>query len=394
MIPYTQRIFPAIFGLRLAALAAPAIDMMLAMATVTLLNLLAWANLRALGLIPDDPLTLAQPFHLSSENIRLLLMGMACNLSAVVLFLVLRRRVLMPWRQLRQIVRHASHAISGERDAKDLRLGSVRELTGSVARFASRAQEAYGRCRALQHELDEARHMLTQIVTQQQVALMSTNRELITQYRSVLAYANHLDEHIRRHQHDAQLRYDFDDVCESGFNLKLIAQSLELLRLQQYERAPVPLSHLLQQTVIALAPSLERRVMKLSTAGVESDVVAFTDIRLLSHAVWMMLLGTIRYAANESTLRLRCLATADGRAMISIGISELEPGQLSPQERHAHLLRQMHQGSPHMFAETIRSNANAQLAGLMLVRGGGTLNVLPISSHACEISFILPLLKN
>jgi hypothetical protein len=319
---------------------------------------------------------------------------MGCNIPAIILFLLVRRRVLVPWRQLRRIVHHASHAISGEREASQLRLSSMRELAGSVACFANHALDAYTRCRALQHELEESRRMLAQIITQHQVAVVCTGREMIEQYHCVLAYANYLDEHIRSHQHSTQLRYDFDDVCESGFNLKLIAQSLELLRVNHRELTAVPLSHLLQRVVIALAPVLERRVMKLSTAGVEQTVVAATDIRLVSHAMWMVLLGIIRYAAAESTLRLRCLSTRNGQAIISIGISELEPGQLSPQEREAHLLRQLQHTSPHMFAETIRLHANAQLAGLMLERVGGTLNVLPLSTHACEISLILPMVKN
>ncbi len=334
---------PTLSRQRLRAMAARAFDLFMAIATVTALNFMAWLNLRTLGLIPETSFSLETPVWDNMVRFRLLAAGMGCNIVAVLLLVALRRRVLMPWRQLRHIVRHASQSISEEREAQELRLISVRELAGSIARFASSAQDAYTRCRALQHELDESRQMLAQIVAQHQVALMSTNRELVEQYRSVLAYANYLDEHIRSHRGDTQLCYDFDDVCESGFNLKLIAQSLELLRLNQH----------------ALAPSLERQVMKLSTAGVENDVVATCDIQLLSHALWMMLLGTIRYAAAESTLRLRCIAGKNGQAIISIGISELEPGQLSPDEGHAHLLRQLQHTSPHMFAETIRSHANA-----------------------------------
>lgn len=301
--------------------------------------------------------------------------------------------MLQPWRHIRAIIRHASFALSEDRDVEALSALSVREMVLSISRFATHAQNAYAKCRVLQHELEESREMMEQIATQHRIAMMSTNRELVEQYQSVLAYANYLDEHIRSHKSDAQLRYDFDDVCESGFNLKLIAQSLELLRQPGHQLTPVPLSTLLKQTIIALAPSLERRVMKLSTAGVDEEVLATTDLRLLSHALWMLLLGTIRYAAEESTLRLCCLKTSKGNAIISLGISELEPGQLSPEERQAHMVRQLQHMTPHMFAETIRMHANAQLAGLMLTRAGGSLSVLPISTHACEISMVLPLAK-
>ena len=59
----------------------------------------------------------------------------------------------------------------------------------------------------------------------------------------------------------------------------------------------------------------------------------------------------------------------------------------------ANMLRQMQHATPHLFAETIRMHANTQLASLMLGRAGGQLNVLPLSSHACEISLVLPLVK-
>lgn len=374
-------------------MAAQVIEFAAAVAIIALLNLIAWASMKSLAIIPDTTLSFTHPLTINLYSLQLMLAGMACNLAAALLLLALRRQVLQPWRHIRSIVRHASLTLSEERDMEAISSLSVREMAGSISRFAAHAQNAYAKCRALQCELDESRQMMAQIVTQHQVAVTSTNRELVEQYRSVLAYANYLDEHIRSHKSDVQLRYDFDDVCESGFNLKLIAQSLELLRTNTQSSGPVPLSAMLQQTVIALAPSLERRVMQLSTAGVDEEVIATTDVRLLSHALWMMLLGTIRYAAAESTLRLRCFYTQAGSAIISIGISELEPGQLSPQERQAHMVRQLQHVTPHMFAETIRLHANAQLAGLMLTRAGGSLSVLPLNTHACEISLVLPGVK-
>lgn len=356
-------------------------------------NLFVWFGVQWLELAPQPPVDITAPWIGHVTFLQLILVAMGCNLTAVLVILGIRRRILQPWHHIRSIIRHTSLAISEERDGEKIGALNVREMAMSIARFAASAQSAYTKCRALQHELEESRQMLEQITNQHHIAMTSTNRELNEQYRSVLAYANYLDDHIRSHKSDAQLRYDFDDVCESGFNLKLIAQSLELLRLYHPEPAPVSLSSLLQQTMIALAPSLERRVMKLSTAGVDEAVIATSDLRLLSHALWMMLLGTIRYAASESTLRLRCFRTSDGNAIISIGISELEPGQLSPEERQAHMMRQLQHLTPHMFAETIRLHANAQLAGLILARAGGSLEVLPINTHACEISMVLPVVK-
>lgn len=323
-----------------------------------------------------------------------LLSFLVCNLTAMGLLYTIRARIVQPWRRMTMLLRHASASMIGERGALVVTPLSMRAMVTEMTRFTEYATDAASKHRELKRELDISRRMLAQINVQQQAIVASTNREIIEQYRSVLAYANYLDEHIQRTQDDPQLRYDFDDVCESSFNLKLMAQSLELMRHSEPKLEPVTLSRLLQQTMLALAPSLERRSMKLSTLGVDTELEALTDVGLLAHAIWMMLLGTIRYAAAESTLRLRCLPTSDGnQAIVSMVISELSPGQMTPDERHAHLARQLQHVTPHMFAETIRLHGNVQLAELMLVRVGGQVNILPISSYACEISLVLPISK-
>lgn len=372
----------------------PVAELVIGLAFMLGINATAILSLKSFGLWEQLTQFHAGAPGFFSETWRWLLAALGCNAAFLWLLREIRNRVLRPLRRITQIMRHASTTLVLEQQAP-VTSYSLTEVASLVARFTAHAQEAYTKCNALEHELAVSRQMLAQIVTQQQAIAASTNRELIEQYHSVVAYASYLDEHISSHQGDAQLRYDFDDVCESGFNLKLIAQSLELLRQDQCKPVPVPLASLLQQTLIALAPSLERRAMQLSTSGVEEDLQACADLPLLAHALWMLLLGTIRYAAAESTLRLRCVRSQDNsHAILSIVISELAPGQLTPEERHAHLLRQMQHMSPHMFAETIRMHANAQLAEMMLAATGGQLQVLPITPHACEISLILPRIKN
>jgi hypothetical protein len=319
---------------------------------------------------------------------------MLCNLSVFALLVVIRGRILQPWRRMAYLLRHGTAVMAAERGSVSFSLLNLRYMASELARFASNAEDAYRKCQSVERELQQSRRLLAQVLLQQQTIIASTNREIIEQYRSVLSYANYLDEHIQRQRDQHHLRYDFDDVCESGFNLKLIAQSLELMRRNAAEYTVVPLSNLLQQTLIALAPSLERRSMKLSTLGVDEGLNAHTDMGLIAHALWMMLLGMIRYAAAESTLRLRCLPADDGsEAIISIVVSELEPGQMTPDERHAHLVRQIQDATPHMFAETIRLHANVQLAELMLASVGGRVSILPLTSYACEIALILPIAK-
>ncbi len=294
-----------------------------------------------------------------------------------------------PLADLRRLMEQASASLDrpGLPVARDVG-AMLREMTTLTALVKEQA-----RVRGeLTGELETARRVLAQCTLQQQAMLRTTRREIVTQYQSVLSYANYLDEHIQRRTAEPELRFDFDDVCESSFTLKLISGALELLgQPAETRRLPVTLAAMMQQTMLALAPSLDRRAMQLTTAEVDESVVASSDPALLTHAIWMMLLGLIRYAADESTLRMRCLYDRERKqALLSIIISELAPAAMSSDERAAHLVRQMQHGSPHMFAETIRIHGNLQLAELLLHRLDATLTVVPLSAYACEICLRLP----
>ena len=310
---------------------------------------------------------------------RLIATMLALNTAAIGLALLWRERRLQPWVRFSRLLPPA---------------GTTGTLLYRLRLANDVARDHASRSRALQYELDVARQLLRRNAQQQEVLMGSLTREIRQQYQHVLSYAHYLDEHIARQHRDRQLRYDLDDLCESGFNLKLIAQSLELLRGHTPRLERVVLSDLLQQTMLTLAPALERRSMQLDTAGTNDQTAALADQQLLTNAAWMVLLGIIRYAADESTLQLRCWQdAATGRSLLGITISELAPGQLSPEERHAHLLRQLEHATPHMFAETIRLHANVQLAGWMLERSGGHAEVRPLSAYACEIVLCLPTAK-
>lgn len=227
---------------------------------------------------------------------------------------------------------------------------------------------------------------------QQKAIPGSINREIATQYKSVLSYANYLEGQIISNKLDSGIRYDFDDVYESSFNLKLIAGALSMLSATAPATlANVPLAPLMQQTIMALAPSLDRRSMKLTTAEVDMSVAARGDATSFAHILWMMLLGMIRYAADESKLRIRCLHCRDGKqALVSIVVTELAPGKMTEDERGNHLARQLQHLTPHMFAETIRIHSNIQLADLLIKRIGGEISVLPLTAYSCEICLTLP----
>lgn len=311
------------------------------------------------------------------------------NGALVACYFLVCWRFSRPLASMRQLMHQAADAL----ERTDLPAPTERaSMLTEMAALAALVKEQSRIRSELVRELEATRQVLAQCTLQQQAMLRTANREIVTQYQSVLSYANYLDEHIQRSTADAQLRYDFDDVCESSFTLKLIAGALELLRTQDAPHiGPVPLATLMQQTMLALVPSLDRRAMLLTTAEVDESVLAASDPAILSHAVWMMLLGLIRYAAPESTLRMRCLYDRQRtRAILSIVVSELAPGSMSPDERAAHLVRQMQHGSPPMFAETIRIHGNIQLAELLLERLDAAIAVVPLSAYACEICLTLP----
>jgi hypothetical protein len=244
----------------------------------------------------------------------------------------------------------------------------------------------------LTRELHSTRRMIAQCYEQQALIVRASQQEMTQQYRQVAEYASYLEDCIAHKIADPQLRYDFDEVCESGFNLRLMSSALETLGQEiPFQRVRVPVAHVMQETVIALAASLDRRCMQLSTLEVDLNVEAQADPERLLQVIWLMLMGIIRYAADESLLSMHCSRNeADQRSIISITVDELAPGHLSPDERHSYLMRQMRHGSQHMFAETLKVHAHVQLAELLLKRMEGSITVIPLSSHACELRLSLP----
>jgi hypothetical protein len=315
------------------------------------------------------------------------------NLLLIALLWLIQRFLLAPLSRITGLLHEVLNTLAAESPrAKSGDLLNIRHMVGDMMRFATLAQEYYFKHQEASRALIEARQTVAAMALQQQTILSHSNRIMIEQYQSVLAYANYLEEHIERQAADTTLRYDFDDVCESGFTLKLLAGAFSLLAQPAISTPqPVNLASVMQQSMLALASSLDRRSMKLNSAAVDMAVVANIDSTSLSHVMWMILLGAIRYAADESTLTLACTHSADGTsAQLSITVSELAPGLVSPEERTAHLTRQLEESSPHLFASALTQHSNLQIAELLLARAGATIAVLPLSSYACEIIITLP----
>lgn len=336
-----------------------------------------WYNLKELYLAID------YPFYLS---------WLLLNATLIALVVILRIYFLQPLSYILHHLQRVRNAYHEEQPHAPRTSVSIVTLAADIGRFAGFALEYYRKHDDLTRELTNAQLIIAQFTLHHDAMLGSTSREIGTQYRGVLAYANYLEEQIRSNKLDPMLRYDFDEVCESSFNLKLIAGALAMLTVETPPHVThVPLAALMQRTMLALAPALDRRNMKLTTAEVEMDVAAHGDPGYIAHILWMMLLGMVRYAADESTLRIRCLHSHDGsQALMSIVVTELSPNQLSETERADHLTRHLQHLTPHMFAETIRIHGNIQLAELLLKRMSGSISVLPLTTTSCEICMALP----
>jgi hypothetical protein len=363
-------------------------------------RMLTWHRLRLIAiliLVPNLIVVIAHHMGAFSmfQDITLWF-GMNLLLGLIALGLVaFDRFIIMPLKRMAQMVQSVLATMAEEATDKPKRsLLPIADLTGDVARFAALAQEYYQKHQQVSEALEDAKRMLVQMTLQQKALLSHTNREIAEQYQSVLSYANYLEEHINRQSTTPDLRYDFDDVCESSFNMKLIAGSLSLLNsAEAYPVGPVSIAYVMQQTMLALAPILDRRSMQLTTANVDETVIASTHPTIISQLFWMLLLGIVRYADDESTLKLGCHLSNDGKeVVVSIMVSDLAPGRLSEDERAAHFARQVRHSSPHLFAETIREHANLQVAEMLLARVLGRIHLLPISNHACEIQLIVPAL--
>lgn len=305
--------------------------------------------------------------------------------------LLLRWHAVLPWRKLVRQLEYARHEMGGTQ-GKEPVAASLGGIAHEISKLTALARESYQRHRETLHELESTKRAVAEYRQAQQAIIGHTSREISSQYQSVLAYANYLEEQVVHKKSATEQRYDFDDVCESSFNLRLIAGAIDLLQRGAPEALrPTLLGGLMQQMLFSLVPSLERRSMKLSTAGFDMDVCATTHAETLSCVLWMILLGIVRYAEAESTLHIR--SRHDRRrhkAILSIVVSELAPGRLTPTERGHYLARQSEHIHSHMFTETIRIHANIQLAEMLLKSLEGGVRVLPRGSHACEIRLILP----
>jgi hypothetical protein len=349
----------------------------------------------AFAMIPMDPTRISHAELSTTGSIAFdtaRYLWIAFDSIIITTSLLISYRYAYPERQLLSLVHRIADTMSSNADLTPIRAQAA-SLPQALATLAISAQEQMHLRVNLQHELEKYRTMLAMLHARSDTILRAATAEMTKQYQSIISYAHYLDEQIHHGNASMDMRYDYDDVCESGFNLKLIAGALNHLR-PDAALAPQPiiLAELMQSTLLALSSSLDRRAMQLTTIEVDEAVTVTSDATLLSHVIWMMLLGIIRYTADESTLRMRCFYDQDHRhAIISIIASELTPGTMTPQERVEHAAGALRNSTPNLFVEAVRVHANVTLAALLLQKISASIETMPLSPYACEIRLTIPL---
>lgn len=296
-------------------------------------------------------------------------------------------------RHLLQPLRHIRQTLLNAQDITEIAPSrSLAHLARDIHRLSDAARRHYRHQQHHTHEMAQLRSSMHAIHEQYALLTRVAEEETRQHYQAVMSYAHYLEERVIAKHADASLRYDFDDTCESSFALALITNALSLLHTNA-AHTPTELStaQMLQHTLVKLAAALDRRNMRLDSTGVDLTTIAYADANFVQLAVWIMLLGTVRYAQDESTLKLRTLTSRDGTsAILSIVISELSPGALSVEERAVYLERRLRHPSSHLFAEAITHHANMRLVNLLLAHTGSHAEVTPLTPTCCEIMMTLP----
>lgn len=317
---------------------------------------------------------------------RFLLTGL--NLGLLMAYLIILWRLPHPvaCRTVQRI-----HEVAQEMQAGTAPPFSHRSLQDVLAWLECNAKAQVRLRHDLTHQLQEARSMLARAQARQDTALHAASREMLAQYHAVLGFANYLDERVAYPAEGGELRQDFDDICESAFQLKLVAYALEALGLQRpATRRNVRVSALLQSPLPALSSCLDRRVMHLDTRDVDMDICVTTDPTLIHHVVWMALLGIIRHAAPESTLVLSAKPVDDGRRAV-IGIGIRAPSHPIAETPYTLLTATVEQDPAALFAHTVREHASLRLAELLLQSMDAELSMQVVSASECVVQLSMPL---
>lgn len=262
-------------------------------------------------------------------------------------------------------------------------------LLTELTRLAEQAIETHRQHMHLRMQLSASQHTLAGYQS-----LSSLHGDMRHLFARIAEYTVMLEDTIARRASISCLHEAFDELGEQSFNLQLFVTAFERLNQPTTRSGWVEIidpTHTLSRVLVPLAASLDRRCMLLSSTAWNERIrtkIASNDLELI---VWLTLLGTVRYAADESTLVLSCEPAADGSStIITCLVSELAPAAMSPHERADFMREKQKYQSAHMFAHTLAGSTNLTLAAQLTARAGGILSVHARTQTSCLIELSLP----
>jgi hypothetical protein len=314
------------------------------------------------------------------------------NLLALIAYLLLKRSLILPLRRILDLMHHLQ-AAENEATARARGLSLQETIYDAQLRIQT-LLTAYRQHQRLEQQLAEAHAALSRFHHEQEILVGATSGEVTRQYQTILAYAHYLEDRIANRSADPSLREDYDEVCEQAFNLQIIVQAMGILQSTTNSTVllqSVSLAERMISIMLDLTPSLDRRAMKLTTIAWDETVHANSHSEFLTLSMWMLLLGCVRFAEDESTLTLGCLKR-DHDVMMEITVSFLSAASITPTERLEFLERKLREGERDapMFASILGTHGNIQLARLLASRIGASITITPLTPYSCSVALALP----
>lgn len=247
---------------------------------------------------------------------------------------------------------------------------------------------------ALRRQLGSAQQHIEQLLHRQHRLQCSAAGETSHVFRTIHLYAQYLEDMVLTKRADADMRYDYDEVCEAATNLQCLMGGMQALL--EYENrghllsARCDVGDVLGRFLVQLTPALERRSMRITSHRFPTALPLYTDESLLRHTLWALLYACLRYAEEDSTLHIE---GREGATQVTLRffVTHSNPAALSLGERAAYLSALTNSDhSVHMFAHAVSQHPNLQLAGRIVASLGGTVDCLPQGPYCCMLELCLP----
>lgn len=246
----------------------------------------------------------------------------------------------------------------------------------------------------LRRQLGHAQQHIEHLLRQQRQLQCGAVGETGHVFRTIHMYAQYLEDMILAKRADADLRYDYDEVCEAATNLQCLMGGMQAL-LEQESRGRLLYSacdvgDVLGRFLVQITPALERRSMRITSRQFPVRLPIRTDEPLLRHALWALLYACLRYAEEDSTLHIEGREESE-QVVLRFFVTHSNPAALSLGEREAYLSALTNSDhSVHMFAHVIGQHPNMQLSARIAAALVGTVDCLPQGPYCCMLELRLP----